>query len=181
MPITRREFLGGATAALMLPRLGTAAPSRCTILDLGDRCALRESLAGYRAALATAQPRAPILVIPSALDIPTLSIYRCLWRGGTVILEAGELPLSLWPRRTPYVDFTWPIATKVRDFSRVAPVRAHRDEIVADADGIPVASRRRIGLGTLIYLGTPLGPALWAGDTEAKQWLSAVVTGACGL
>jgi len=175
MSITRRAFVGSAAAALMLPRMRASTSPRCTVLDLGDRCALRESVAGYRAALANAQPGAPVLVIPGALDIPVLEISDCLWRGGTVILEAGELPVSLWPRRTPYIDFTWPVDIAVRDFSNVAPVHVDHAKVIATADGIAVASRRRIGLGTLIHLGTPLGPALWAGDAEAKQWLSAVV------
>jgi len=31
------------------------------------------------------------------------------------------------------------------------------------------------GRGNLIVLGSPLGPALWAGDIEARQWLRAVI------
>lgn len=179
MAITRRAFLEGAAATLVLPRFGAAPqPGRCTILDLGDRCALAESLAGYRALLANAEPNAPLLVVPGALEFPALPIHACLWRGGTVILESGELPLELRPGRAPYVDFVWPIATKVRDFSKVSPVAADRGDIIATVDGIPVASRRRVGLGTLIHLGTPLGPALWFGDREARQWLEAVVGGA---
>jgi hypothetical protein len=95
-----------------------------------------------------------------------------------VILEAGDLPVELWPRRTPYVELTWPIATTVRDFSKVVPVSGGRGDVIATADGIPVATRRQIGFGTLIFLGTPIGPALWAGDAEAKQWVLAVVSGA---
>ena len=178
MIISRREFCGSAAAALVLPRLATAHPPRCIVLDLGDRCAIRESLAGYRMALANVSPARPVLIVPSALDIPTARIFDCLWRGGTVILEAGELPVELWPRRTPYVELTWPTATKIRDFSKVKPVSATRREIIATADDLAVAFRRRVGFGTLIYLGTPIGPALWAGDAEAIQWLRAVVVGA---
>jgi hypothetical protein len=59
----------------------------------------------------------------------------------------------------------------------VKPISGNRRDIIATADDIAVAFRQRIGLGTLIYLGTPIGPALWAGDAEATQWLSAVVSG----
>lgn len=178
MSISRRQFFGSAAAALVLPRLASSQPPRCTVLDLGDRCALRESLAGYRAAVANVSPTQPVLVVPSALELPTARIYGCLWRGGTVILEAGDLPVDLWPRRTPYIELTWPIATKIRDFSKVRPVSNDRGEIIATADDIAVAFRRRIGFGTLIYLGTPVGPALWAGDAEARKWLRAVVSDA---
>jgi hypothetical protein len=178
MSISRRQFLASAAVALVRPRLASAAPLQCTVLDLGERCALRESLAGYRMALANATPTRPVLIVPSALEIPRARIHSCLWRGGTVILEAGDLPVELWPRRTPYVELTWPIATTVRDFSKVVPVSGGRGDVIATADGIPVATRRQIGFGTLIFLGTPIGPALWAGDAEAKQWVLAVVSGA---
>jgi len=45
---------------------------------------------------------------------------------------------------------------------------------IAWAGELPVALKRRVGAGTLIYLGSPVGPALWAGDVEAKRWLHAV-------
>ena len=86
-------------------------------------------------------------------------------------------PVDLWSQdsgswRAPYVDYAWPYRAKVRDFSRVVPLGDQPGEIIAWADDLPVALKRRIGKGTLIYLGSPLGPALWAGDTEARQWLS---------
>jgi len=45
---------------------------------------------------------------------------------------------------------------------------------IAWAGELPVALKRRVGAGTLIYLGSRGGPALWAGDVEAKRWLHAV-------
>ncbi len=93
-----------------------------------------------------------------------------------------EAPVRLWPahsssRGTPYVDYTWPYPAKVRDFSRVVPLadRADGGEIIAWVDGLPVALKRRRGRGTLIFLGSPLGTALWAGDAEARRWFSDVL------
>jgi hypothetical protein len=90
-------------------------------------------------------------------------------------------PVSLWPRRgntegIPYVDYSWPTAARVRDFSRVVPLgsEARADEIIARVDGLPVALMRRSGSGTLVFLGSPLGPALRAGDAEARMWLGDV-------
>jgi hypothetical protein len=87
-------------------------------------------------------------------------------------------PLSLWPRRAstdgiPYVDYSWPVAARVRDFSRVVPLQSHdpRDAIIARVREVPVASMRRTGSGNLVYLGSPLGPALRSGDADARQWL----------
>jgi hypothetical protein len=84
-------------------------------------------------------------------------------------------PVDLWaPGRSgsaPYVDYSWPDAVRVRDFSRVVPLGDQEAEVIARADGLPVALRRAVGTGTLIFLGSPLGPALWAGDREARCWL----------
>jgi hypothetical protein len=41
---------------------------------------------------------------------------------------------------------------------------------------VPVALMRRVGRGTLLFLGSPLGPALWADDAEARRLLLDVVS-----
>lgn len=127
------------------------------------------------------------------------AIASCLQAGGSVILESGagfgadrefrthrvvlrdylqvhiEQPVDLWPdnssQRIPYVDYTWPRPAKVRDFSRVVPLGRQAGEVIARVDGLPVALKRSSGRGRLIFLGSPLGPALWAGDAEARRWL----------
>lgn len=202
MPITRREFLGGAAMALALarPRLALRRP----VSTVFDSDVLAESTIGYRRALESHMPDRDVLVVPAALAIPSASIESYLWRGGMVILESGvafadpaifpshrdalgrtlgihvQAPVDLWPRRTPpYVDFTWPAPVKVRDFSRIVPLAEQQGHVIATADGLPVALRRTIGAGTLIFLGTPVGPGIWAGDQEARRWLLAV-TGATG-
>jgi len=129
------------------------------------------------------------------------AIVSCLQAGASVILESGagfavdrafrahrvalrdylqlqiEAPVDLWPdnssQRIPYVDYTWPRPAKVRDFSRVVPLQRQQGEgeVIAWVDGLPVALKRPGGRGNLIFLGSPLGPALWAGDAEARRWL----------
>ena len=127
------------------------------------------------------------------------AIVSCLQAGASVILESGagfavdrafrahrvalrdylqlqiEAPVDLWPdnssQRIPYVDYTWPRPAKVRDFSRVVPLGRQTGEVIARVDGLPVGLRRASGRGRLIFLGSPLGPALWAGDAEARRWL----------
>src|SRR5205809_1559253 len=128
-------------------------------------------------------------------------IVSCLQAGAGVIVESGagfatdrefrahrvmlrdylqvhiEEPVELWPenssQRIPYVDYTWPRPAKVRDFSRVAPLGRQEGggEVIAWVGGLPVALKRSSGRGRLIFLGSPLGPALWAGDAEARRWL----------
>jgi len=230
MGITRRGFLGcvagSLTAGLPLDRPRPVATSpRRVVLDLGEQCALPESLSGYESALAGlgggasvthADARAAsgcaLLIVPAALALRAAAvraIVTCLGAGATVIIESGagfatdrdfaahrvalrdhlrlyiEAPLGLWSaaRRSgaiPYVDYTWPSPAQVRDFSRVVPLGRREDErdIIGRVDGRPVALKRRCGRGDLIFLGSPLGPALWAGDAEARRWLFLTVRGA---
>ena len=145
-------------------------------------------------------PRCAVLIVPAALHIgPALrAIVTCLAGGGTVILESAagfaaeadfrahraelsdflqvhvDAPVRLWTagQRIPYVDYTWPYPAKVRDFSRVVPLTRQPGEIIAWIDRRPVCFKRQMGRGTLIFLGSPLGPALWARDAEARRWLS---------
>lgn len=127
------------------------------------------------------------------------AILSCLHAGASVILESGAgfaadrefrthravlrdylqvhigEPLDLWPdnssQRIPYVDYTWPRPAQVRDFSRVVPLGRQAGEVIARVDGLPVALKRSSRRGRLIFLGSPLGPALRAGDAEARRWL----------
>lgn len=215
MAMSRREFLGCTAGATVLwPSVARfwPTPERSVVLDLGESCSLRESIAGYASVLGSralcsdtgSVSRCATLVVPAAVDMSAETvrvIAKCLRAGGTVILESGagfanecdfrahraalrdsfdveiDSPVSLWTgagARMPYVDFAWPIATKIRDFSRIVPLSVS-GAAIARVNGLPVASMQRRGSGTLIVLGTPIGPALWAGDAEAKRWLEAVL------
>jgi len=104
-----------------------------------------------------------------------------LWPGKS----ADDAPLTHRPGRRPseqldgresipYVNYVWPRETKVRDFSRVIPVSAREGDVIGQVGALPVALKRRTAKGTLIFLGSPLGPALRAGDSEALSWLRLV-------
>jgi len=78
----------------------------------------------------------------------------------------------------PYVHYLWPHETRVRDFSRVVPPSLGVGDVIGTVGTLPVALKRRVGKGTLIFLGSPMGPALRAGDPEARSWLR-LVTSPC--
>jgi len=108
-----------------------------------------------------------------------------LWEPrGTQSLDRLDLRSNSTPRQPaagttaslPYIDYLWPLETKIRDFSRAIPVCSENGEVVAvSPGGVPVAVRRRLGLGSVIFLGSPVGPAILSGDREARKWLHAVV------
>jgi hypothetical protein len=216
MELTRREFLGAAavTAATMagpsrmLRRRPTSGANSCQLLDLGEHCGLRESVAGFEAVLAAERPAAAtqVIVVPAALAIPRPTarlLVRHIAGGGRLILESGAgfaaptgpafrahrdllrdcfdldvgRPRRLAGRRVPYVEYRWPSRALVRDFSCIVPVNAREGEAIARIDGATVGLARRVGSATLIFLGSPLGPALWAGDAEARRWLLETIAG----
>jgi hypothetical protein len=80
------------------------------------------------------------------------------------------------PESIPYVNYSWPRQTSVRDFSRVLPVSAKAGDVIGRVGALPVALKRRTSGGMLIFLGSPLGPALRAGDLQARSWLLSVTS-----
>ncbi|MBV9888833.1 MAG: hypothetical protein JO119_20005 [Acidobacteria bacterium] len=75
----------------------------------------------------------------------------------------------------PYVTYQWPHETCVRDFSRAIPVSAKTGRAIAHLGELPVAWSKSIGNGKFVYLGSPIGPAIRAGDAEAHAWLRAII------
>jgi len=190
--------------------LGTMAPAQdraWRVLDLGRDCLLRESLVGF-CGMDIPACRAPMdgqecrfYVVPGMGPLPEEFARRlsAVTRGaGWVVLESAagfggfeeqrrmlarhfgiriQPPVDLWANGTaPYIDYRWPVRERVRDFSRVTPIYAEGVEIIGSAGDLPVAARR----GRLIFLGSPVGPALLAGDREAHSWFRALARG-CSL
>ena len=76
----------------------------------------------------------------------------------------------------PYVAYRWPLQAHVRDFSRVIQVSAASGHEIAHWGEAPVAWRKKVGAGSLIFLGSPLGPALGSGDTEANTLFQSITS-----
>jgi hypothetical protein len=228
MPISRRGFLGraagasaaGVAAAAGLANLFPQTPvlhSGCVVVDPGPNCPLRESAAGYEAALSSLnvafqrtslQPlgAARLIIFPAAVSTAPSSLAHArehlengsvvLYESGSAFLSSGEFgfhkrvirsvfglslhdPVGLWDsadsfKQSPYVDFHWPVVTKVREFSRAVPVEPENGKAIAWFQNLSVAVKRRVGKGTLVFLGSPLGPHLLASDREASRWLGAL-------
>jgi hypothetical protein len=185
--LSRREFLG-ALAAPSVPVRGGG----CRVVDPGPGCLLPESLAGFRSMGVPADSeRARFHITPGAGALPDDLLRSLLESRGWILFESAAgfggfdtqrrqlarhfgieigCPLVLGRERVPYIDYHWPTRVKIRDFDRVVPVAAAPHEVIASIGGRPVAARR----GRFIFLGSPVGPALLAGDREAHRWFHAL-------
>ncbi len=184
--------------------LGTMAPAQarpCRVLDLGRDCVLRESLAGF-CGMGIPTSHAPMggqecrfYVVPGVGSLPeefALQLSAFTRGGGWVVIESAagfggyedqrrmldrhfgiriQPPVDLWANGTaPYIDYRWPVRERVRDFSRVTPISAEGPEIIGCAGDLSVAGK----CGNLIFLGSPVGPSLLAGEREAHSWFGAL-------
>jgi len=84
-----------------------------------------------------------------------------------------EARVDVWQgtEAIPYVHYEWPCEIMVRDFRWAIPVYGKRGEVIGTVKELPVALKKRVANGELVFLGSPLGPALRAGDLQAQAWL----------
>jgi len=169
-------------AMALVPGLGTLDPAIAqTLLDLmeGGTHLLLESGAGF---LSPAEFSAHQRMLHRYFDLgvePPID----LWAGNSRADRRFDHRPRPHQRKeadsgksVPYVNYLWPRETIVRDFSRVVPVLSKGEDIIGRIGPLPVASKKRLANGTLIFLGSPLGPALRAGDLEARSWLGSVTS-----
>lgn len=176
MRVSRRNFLGAVAAGPALAR--TVAPqARCAVLDLG--CILPESLAGFRAqAGGIRHPDAEVVIVPGVGELRedhSRMIQDWLDRGATVLLELASGDRVSSGVYFPYLEYSWPVKVKIREF---APVRLNPtpgDQVIATFRGQPVGLRHSAGPGTLVTLGSPLGPLFRTGDPDALRLHAALL------
>ncbi len=154
--ITRRES-SEAASFIVVP--AAALTELCHAGWLRNRIAagataLVESAGAF---LSASEFRLQNSLVSSRLGVSALAPVR-LWE------NAGRLS------NIPYVDFTWPAAATIRDFSRVVPLSGVAAQPIATQGTRVVGLKRRLGAGMLVYLGSPVGPHLLTGDHEAQRW-----------
>lgn len=67
-----------------------------------------------------------------------------------------------------YVRYSNPKETLVRRFESITPVREECGTGLAHYAGYSIATKRRVGSGRVMFLGSMLGPHLLAEDREAR-------------
>lgn len=68
-----------------------------------------------------------------------------------------------------YIQYLRPRPTLTRSFLQAIPVICPDREVIAEHAGTPVAMKRRLGRGGIVYLGSMLGPNLHAEEPEARR------------
>ena len=77
----------------------------------------------------------------------------------------------------PLMEFSDPITVKVKAHTLLTPLEVTSATSIATCDGMPVAVRKKVGKGQVIYIGTNLGASIAAGDEGAMELLRAIVSG----
>ena len=73
-----------------------------------------------------------------------------------------------------YVRYNWPHVVLTRTFSAVIPISCSEKEVIAHYGRTPVAMKRPIGRGGIVFLGSMLGPNLRAEEREARKLAAAI-------
>ena len=80
------------------------------------------------------------------------------------------------PAAATYLEYTSPVHRLVRTFEAITPVGCDQSEALARWGKHSVCIRRRIGDGTLVFLGSMLGPGIGAEEREAIEVASALAS-----
>jgi hypothetical protein len=182
--LDRRQFLmvSGAVVLPPVPRSGGV------VLHAPTNALAEESWRGYRRCLDFNCPTR-IVIVPAFQELSPEQWSALKDEAGLVILESGlafateseiashataletHVGIRILGRAQPsglrYIRYRWPVAVLVREFGPAITVQG---EAIATVSGQSVAARR----SNVIYLGSPLGPLLLAGDLQAQAWLDAV-------
>jgi hypothetical protein len=166
---------------VIVPGLGLMEPAVAQALSNvanGGACLLLECGAGY---LSPSEFFASQEMIQRHFNLavePPVDLWSGGFVGDAFVYRPGRYSNVKWAHHgpIPYINYLWPQTIMVRDFSRVIPVSAPAQDVIGRVGELPVALKKRLGKGTLIFLGSPLGPALGAGDPQAMRWLRLCLT-----
>jgi hypothetical protein len=67
------------------------------------------------------------------------------------------------------VAYRWPVSRLTRTFGWVTPADGDKQQVLASFRHHPICLAKHWGSGMLVYLGSMLGPNLYAGEREASE------------
>jgi beta-galactosidase GanA len=95
--------------------------------------------------------------------------------GDQTSAESQDMPAS----ERVYVDgdlqFSEPVAVKVKAHTFLTPVTVNSATVIARYEDLPVAAMKKVGRGQVYYVGTNLGASIRAGDEGGLQLVRAIV------
>lgn len=159
-------------------------------LICGSDCLSGESAQGFRLILAGLQtPKLIIVCGANAMTRDRALRLREQALGGTwtvwessplghmpeqkrIAIEIFGIPVRdslMLPASHMYVRYSWPHPALTRSFLSSVPLACPANEAIALCGDTPVASKRRIGRGGIVFLGSMLGPNIRAEEREARQ------------
>ena len=173
---TRRELLRNA---LVVPLAAAAGPLARPRIIAGRDCLSQESAEGFQSVLPASAGNVIVLCGLSCVDQFRAEAANGAW----IICDPSPFAMDRAAISGPggelhgselYVRYRWPHMALIRRFSRVIPISCPDAEAIAHYRGTPVALRRRVGRGGIVFLGSMLGPPLRAEDREARALAAAI-------
>jgi hypothetical protein len=76
----------------------------------------------------------------------------------------------------PEIEFTEPLQVRVKAHTFLTPVALTSASPIATCQGLTVAAMKRVGKGTVYYMGTNLGASITAGNPGGIELLRAIIT-----
>ena len=199
-------MLFGLTSTSAAAILGRRARSSSNVVEIlpEAHCLSEESANGYRKLVRTQDRSWPDrIVLPASRWLSpekAAELGRRVNRGCWLLVESGLVYSSRQEREsqglvlaeafnlqigetidvgasnTSYVTYIHAQPTLVRTFGAITPICCAPAERIAEFEGIPVAIRRRIGSGGVIFLGSILGVGLLAQEREAHRVVTALLS-----
>lgn len=74
-----------------------------------------------------------------------------------------------------YIQYTKPVCRFARTFEAITPINCEPTDVIARLGRHSVCARKRVGRGGLVFLGSMLGPGLFAEEREALAIGAALV------
>jgi hypothetical protein len=189
--VSRRKIL---QSTLALPFCSVAQSGGCILAE--DHCLAAESAAGFRKVV---DPNRHIVVVAASRNL-TAELARLLDRhaaeGALVLFEIAPDQSGEQARRLAaqfqlragvsyathkhawegeYVEYLHPVRRLVRPFLSALPLDLPNARVIARLNGTPTAVIVPFGRGNVVFFGSLLGPALYAGDREAHDVITALI------
>jgi beta-galactosidase len=92
------------------------------------------------------------------------------------LIPPRNVPPSDWVYYEPEIEFTEPIAARVKASTYLTPLEVTTATPIGKYQDMTVAARKPVGRGQVYYFGTNLGASIAAGNDNGIELLRAIVT-----